>query len=205
MNRVHQVSIASERVEGRHIRGLQQVAHLDLLGLQIPELLPSEVVFQVAPPPLDRVQLRTVGREEHEAHVGWEGEPLGRMGPTVVHEQEVQAVGKSPGEGIHPELEGAGIQRGPLQKEAFPCDRRHGPIDVERLKDVLDRAHRLAAAGREPPSPDRQQAKAAFVLPEHAHRAGILRRDDALPLRSAGRLKCTNGVQVFWCDWAGAL
>lgn len=63
MNRFHHVSIASERLEGRHIIGLQHVAHLELLGLQSRALLPGEVVLQVAPHPLARVQLRTVGRK----------------------------------------------------------------------------------------------------------------------------------------------
>jgi hypothetical protein len=104
------------------------------------------------------------------------------MGSTVVQEQDVEAVRKRLSEGIHKELEDGGIQTGQLQQEAFTCARRHGPIDVEQLKNVLDRANRLGAAGREPPSPNRQQAKAAFVLAEHAHRRGILRWDDALQL-----------------------
>jgi hypothetical protein len=160
-------------LESRTIIGLQQVANIDLLGLQIHALLPGQVVFHVGPHPLDRVQLRTVGREEHEAHIRWEGKPLGRMGSTVVQEQDVEAVRKRLSEGIHKELEGGGIQRGQLQQEAFTGARRHGPIDVERLKNVLDRANRVDAAGREPPSPDRQQAEAAFVLAGHTHRGAF--------------------------------
>jgi hypothetical protein len=197
--------MASKRLDGRPIIDLQQVAHIDLSGLQIRELLPGQVVFHVAPHPLDRVQLRTVGREEHEAHIRWEGKPLGSMGSTVVQEQDVEAVRKRLSEGIHKELESGGLQRGQLQQEAFTGARRHGPIDVERLKNVLDHANRLDTAGREPLSPDRQQAKVAFVLAEHAHRAGILRSDDALQLLPTGRLKFTDCVRVFLCDWAAAL
>jgi hypothetical protein len=42
-----------------------------------------------------------------------------------------------------------------------------------------------------------QRATTTFVLAEYVHRAGILRRDDALDLILTGRLKFSNGVRIF--------
>jgi hypothetical protein len=65
-----------------------------LLHVQGGELEPRESVFKVAPDPLDRVQLGAVRRQEDQAHVGWEHEPLGRMCAAVVQHQEIEAVRK---------------------------------------------------------------------------------------------------------------
>lgn len=122
------------------------------------------------------------------------------MGPTVGQAQEVHAVGKRLSEGLHTELDSVGIRIGQLQKAAFTCERSHGPIDIERLKAGLDQANRLDAADCKPPSTDRQPTAAAFVLTDHAHRAGMLRRADALQRLPTGRLQGRAGVRVFWCD-----
>ena len=61
------------------------------------ELLPSEVIFQVAPDPLHGVPFRRVGRQAHQAHVGWDGAPLGGMRAAVVEEADVRAVSEGLG------------------------------------------------------------------------------------------------------------
>jgi hypothetical protein len=77
-------------------------------------------------------------------------------------------------------LETLGVEVGQFEEEALARRGGHGAIDGEPLEDMLDRADGLHAAGGEAPSTHRQQAQAAFVLAEHAHRAGILRRADTL-------------------------
>jgi hypothetical protein len=109
------------------------------------------------------------------------------------------------GERIDEELEGVGIQLRELQEEARPRRGLHGAIDVEPREDVLDRATGLHPTRGEAPPADRQQAEPAVVLTEHAHRPGVVRRNDACQPLLTSRLKFLNGVWVFLCDWAAVL
>jgi hypothetical protein len=109
------------------------------------------------------------------------------------------------GERINDELEGVSIQIRECQEEARPRRGRHGAIDVEPFEDMWDRANGLHPTTGEPPPADRQQAEAAVGLAEHAHRTGVVRRNDAFQPLLTGRLKVLAGVGVFWCDGAAAL
>jgi hypothetical protein len=60
----------------------------------------------------------------------------------------------------------------------------------------------LDAACAEVPAAHGQQAQPAFILTEHAHRAVMCWRDDALELLQTARLKLADGLRVFLCDWA---
>jgi hypothetical protein len=175
-----------------------------LLYIPIQELQPSHISFQVAPDPLDRVQLRTVGRSEHEAHVGWDGEPLGGRRATVIQKEEVQAVGEGRREGLDEELEALGVEIRQFEEQPRARGRGHGTIDVAPCKDGLHRADGLHPAGREAAATHRQQAKAAFVLAEHPHWVRIHGRDDLLQPLATGRLEFPERLRVFWCDWAAA-
>ena len=126
------------------------------------------------------------------------------MGAAVIEEQDVEAVGKCVGERIDEELQGVGIQIRELQEEARPRRGRHGAIDVEPLEAVVDRANGLHPASGEAPPADRQQAEPAFVLAEHAHRPGVVRRNDACQPLLTRRLTFLDGVWVFLGDWAAA-
>jgi hypothetical protein len=201
INCIYQVGVTGERWQRGSIVGPSQLADVVLLRVHTEELLPCEVVFQVTPHPLDRVQLWTVGWYEHEAHGRGEGEPLCGMRPPVVQEQEVPAVWDSFRQGVDEELAALGVAI--RQFEDAPLARRggHGAIDVEPLADLLHRADGLHAAGGEAPSADGQHAKTAVVLTDHADRAGIPRRDDPLQPRATGNLKLPEGVSVCWCGW----
>jgi hypothetical protein len=112
--------------------------------------------------------------------------------------------GERAAERVNKELKGVGVQIRELQKEAFACRGGHSPIDVEPLEDGSDPADRLNAACRQPPPAYGQQAKAAFVLAKHPHRAGVLGGNDTLQLLLAARLKLSDGVRVFLCGSAAA-
>jgi hypothetical protein len=86
MNGLHEIGIPGERLEGSRLIRLKERGQIVLLRLKSREVEPSERIFEVAPDSLHRVQLRTIRRQEHQAHVGWEGEVLGCMRPTVVQE-----------------------------------------------------------------------------------------------------------------------
>ena len=102
------------------------------------ELLPGEIVLQVAPEPLNRIQLRTVGGKPHAPDILRPTYPVGRVRTTIIHEQDVQTVGKGLGNGIHKELKGVGIQLRSFEKEALPRGRGHRAIDIKPFEQVLD-------------------------------------------------------------------
>jgi len=205
MNGLHEVRIARERLKGSHFIGPEEVAEVMLLGIEIGELLPGHVVLQVTPDPLNGVQCRAIGRQEHQAHVRWEDEPLGRVGPTVVQQEDIQAVGEGLREGIDEELEHLGVQIGQLQKEPVTRGGLYRAIDVEPLEDMLDGSNRLHATGGEAPPADGQEAEAAFVLAEDPYWTSIGRWDDLLEACSTGSLERWNGLRIFLCDWGAAL
>jgi hypothetical protein len=168
-------------------------------------LEPRERVFEVAPDPLNGVQLGTIGRQEDQAHVGREGEPLGCMRAAIVQQPEIQAVGEGRCEGVDEQLKALGVQIGQFQEEPFTGGGLHGAIDIEPLKDVLDGANGLDALGRETPAADGQEAEAAFVLAKDPDGMQIVRRDSLLEVCLAGRLEGWNRLRLFLCDWGAAL
>ncbi len=168
------------------------------------ELLPSPVIFQVAPQSLNRVQRRTIGGQPHAPDMLRPPKPLGGVCTTIIQQKAVQTGGKGLSQGIHKPLQGLGIQLWPCEEEGLPCGRGHRTIDIEPCEEVLECPNGLDPARREAAAAPRQQATTTFVLAEHAHRAGMLRRDDALELLLTSGLKCPNGLRVFGCDWGAA-
>lgn len=140
---------------------------MSLLRIQRREWAPSQRVFEIPPDPFNGAQLRAVGGQEHQAHVGREGKALSRMGPTIIQQQELQTVWERLREGIDEELAHLGVQIGQLQEEAFPHRRLDGPIDIEPLEDMLHAPDGRHAARREASSPDHEEAEATFVLAKH--------------------------------------
>ena len=205
MNRLNQVGVAREGLQRRRFIGPEERGYIVLLGLQRREVKPGERVFEVSPDPLNRVQLWAIGRQEHEAPVGREGEPLGGVGPAVVQEQEIQAVREDLGEGIQEELEALRVERRQLQEEPVARGRLHGAIDIQPLEDMLHRANRLHAARGEAPPADGQEAATAFVLAKDPDGSGVRRGDRPLEVFLTGGLECWDGLRLFWCDWGAVL
>jgi hypothetical protein len=109
MNGLREVRRARESLQGSRFIGPEKMAEVILMGIEIGEWLPGHLVLQVTPDPRNGVQFRAIGRQEHQAHVRREEEPLGRMGPTVVPQEEIQAVGEGLREGVDEELEHLGV------------------------------------------------------------------------------------------------
>jgi hypothetical protein len=205
MNSLHEVGVTRERLQGSRLIGLEEVAEVILLGIEIGELLPGHVVLQGTPDPLNGVQFRTIGGQEHQAHVRREMEPLGRMGPAVVQHEDIQTVREGLRKGVDEELEHLGVQVRQLQKEPVTRGGLHGAIDVEPLEKVLDRAYRLYPLGREAPPADGEEAEAAFVLTENPYRTSVRGWDGLLEVFSTGSLERGKGLRIFLCDWGAAL
>jgi hypothetical protein len=81
---------------------------------------------------------------------------LGGMRPTVVQEQQVQALGEGLRKGLDEELEALGVQIRQLQEKALARGRLDRTIDIEPLEDMLDRANGLYTTRGEAPAPDGQ-------------------------------------------------
>jgi len=176
-----------------------------LLGLEGRKLAPCERVFEVAPDPFNGVELRTIGWQEHESHIFRESQALGNMRPTVVEQEEMQAVRKGLRKALEEELEHVGVQIRQLEEEVLACGRLDGAIDIEPLEAVLDRPNRLYPAGGEPPPADGQEAEAAFVLAEDADGARIGGRNCLPQVARTTCLKGWDGIRVFLCGSAGPL
>lgn len=156
MNCLNQVGVAREGLQRSRLINPEEHGQIVLLGIQSRELEPGERVFEVSLDPLNRVQLWTIGRQEHEAHIRWEGEPLGCMRHTIVQLQEIQAVREGLGKGVDEELEVVRVRVRQCQEVALARRGRQGTIDVEPCEDVLDRANGLHATGGETASADCQ-------------------------------------------------
>ena len=143
-------------MKGSRLISLKERGNIVLLRLKRREVEPRQRIFEVAPNALHRVQLRTIRRQEHQAHVGWEGQGLGGMRPTVVQEQQIQALREGLRKGLDEELEALGVQIRQLQEKALARGRLDRAIDIEPLEDMLDRADGLDTTRGEAPAPDGQ-------------------------------------------------
>jgi hypothetical protein len=122
------------------------------------------------------------------------------MGPAVIQEQDIEAVGERLREGVDEELERVGVQIGQFQEKPVACGRGDGTVDGEPFESVLDQPHGLDPRGGQSAAAHGQEAHPTFILAEHAHWTSILRRDDLLQALPTARLKDRNGVRVFLCD-----
>jgi hypothetical protein len=202
MNGFDHVRVPCERLEGGGIVGLQQVTHRGRLRLKIGALPPSQLIRQVAPHPLNRVQLRTRGRPPDGGYILGPAHALGGMRAAVLQPEHSEAIRTGVGEGLHKDLAGLRMPRRSFEQAALPRSRGHRALDIEPFEDVLDRSHGLDPTGREAPSTPGESPHAAFIWTTHPHRAGMLGRDDTRQPRLTGGLQRLEGVRVFWGDWA---
>jgi hypothetical protein len=205
MNGLDHIGIAGQRLQPGRFIGPEEVGNGVWLGIQMRELKPGQRIFQVSPDPLNRVQFRAIGWQEHQAHVRGEGELLGRMGAAVVQQQEMQAVRERLCTQIDEDLEVRRIQIRPFQEEPLARGGLDRTIHLAPLEDVLYRPDRWYTARGEAPAADRQEAEAAFVLAEHPNWAGIVGWNGPLEVGGTARLEGGDGLRGFWCDWAGPL
>lgn len=190
MNGLDEISVARESLQCGRLIPPEESSDVVLLRLQIGKVQPRQGILEVAPDPFNGVELWAIRWQEHEVHVIGQGEPLGRMCPTIVQKEDIQAVSEGLSEGIEEELEHVRIEIRQFQEEARARRGFHGAIDVEPFEDVLDRANGLHPARGEAPPANGQEAKAAFVLTEYPNRAGVRGGNRLLELGLTGGLEC---------------
>ena len=132
----------------------------------------------------------------------WPPKPLGRVCAAVLAAQEVEAVGKRVGERVDTDVEGLGLELGPVQNAAFAGGWGHRPLDVEPRAGVVAQAHRLDATRGEPAAADREAATAALVLAKDADGALSVGGQNAPEALSARGPQGGHGLRVSWCDGA---
>ena len=94
---------------------------------------PGHRIFQVLPDALNRLEFWALRRSAHQAHVRRNGKRLGRMRPTVVQPQEIQARREGLREGLDEELAHLRIEIRQFQEEPVAGRRLHGARDVGPL------------------------------------------------------------------------
>ncbi len=127
-----------------------------LLGVYIRELLPGDLIFHVAPEPLDRIEFWAIGWQQHESDIVWDGQSFGGMRTAIVEDENVQAVRISLGEGVEEDLKVGTVAAREAEKKVVTRRWRDGTIHIEALKGVLHRANRLHASRRQAAAADRQ-------------------------------------------------
>jgi hypothetical protein len=176
-----------------------------LLRLPIGALEPCQGVFAVAPHACTGVELWAIRWQDHEGHVVRQGEPSGRLGPAMVHAQDMQTVSEGLGEGIAGELEPGRLEIRPFQEEALAGRRLHGAVDVEPCEDLRDGATRPHAPRGEAPPADGQEADPAFVWATDPDGAGVRGGKRPLELFLTGGLERGDGLRLLWCGSGAAL
>ena len=121
------------------------------LGLHL-----CQPIFEVAPQPLDRIQLRRIGRKEEQRHIRGQAECPGFMERAIVEQQQVEAGGISGRKMVEEEVKALRIQGGQFQKETLAGHGCHGPIQIQALKAIGRRYDRLDSARGDPMAHDRQ-------------------------------------------------
>jgi hypothetical protein len=117
--------------------------------------------------------------------------------PTVVQQEDVQAVRGRVRKGIDEQLAHVRIQRGERQEEVRARGRLDGALDVEPFEAMRQRSHGLHATGRQAPTADGQEAEAAVVLAEDPARASVRRGAQRLESGRTGGLACRKGRRGF--------
>lgn len=106
---------------------------------------------------------------------------------SVVHEQDVDAVGIGPGELVEDDLHGCGVQLRQDEPEGVTAVRVDAPVQPTAPALVLGHSNRLHAPSGDPPATNRSQVPAARVVSKQAYRFGIALRENRFqPLGGLG-------------------
>jgi hypothetical protein len=203
MNGLDERRVARERLPCGGLIPPEERSDVVLWRLQRGKVAPRQIILEVASTPFNGVELGAIRWQAHEVSVVRQGEPLGGMGPTMVHEEAMQAVSEGLGEGSAAALEQVGMERRQFPEEARARGGCHGAIDGAPVEDVWHRANGLHPTRGEAPPADGQEAKAAVVVTAHPNRVGVRGGNRLLELGLTGGLECGDGLRMLLCDGAG--
>jgi hypothetical protein len=111
MNGLDEVRIARESLPGGRLIPSEERGEVVLWRLQIGQVEPGQTSLDVAPDPCTGAEFWAIRWQAHQVPVVRQGEPLGRLGPTMVQQEAVEAVSEGLGEGIEEELEPGRMER----------------------------------------------------------------------------------------------
>jgi hypothetical protein len=205
MDSLHERRIACAGLKGGRFIAPQEGGQIILWGLEGGALPPGPVVLQVAPDPRDRVQLGAIWGQEEQTHILRAGKLGGGVRPTMVHHEDLEAVGERVREGVDAELAHLGVQIGPRAEAPVTRRRLHGAIDIAPREDLLDRSNRRHPTCGEASAAAREEAEAAFIWAAHAYRTGMRGGEDGLQAFPTRRLERGTRLRGVLCDWGGPL
>jgi hypothetical protein len=133
----------------------------------------------------------------------WEGKLGGGMRPTVVQQENDQAIRKGLREGIDEKLAHLGVQIRPLQAEPSARHCLHGAIPIALLEDMRHWPDGLHATRGEASAANRQQVETTLVLTAHPDWTGSVGWNGLRQAVSTARLEGGNRLRVLLCDWGG--
>jgi hypothetical protein len=181
---------------------LQEVVERILLGIKIGALLPGQRVLQVAPDPLDRMQLRAIGRPEDQAYVLWKRARQGLLRATVIPQEDMQTLREGLGQGIEAAWAHVCIEVGPCKEAVVTRGGFDRTIDLEPREDMLYAPDGLDTARREAPAADGQPPKTALVLAQDPDGVPVRWGNHLLEGLMTGALEGRNRLRLFVCDGA---
>ena len=176
--------IVSRRLNGGNERwiGLQRGAAVQLEGVQLVEIGGTAIEQRRGgggAPALGGLQLRRVGRQRRQMHVGWDAEPRAQAPPRWVHDQHELLVRtrscllRQGGQRAGDHLDVAGGAQMPLRA---PRGRRRLATPIPPARARMNRDHRPLSFGRPAAAQDGLEPAAMLIAGPHRHRRSRMRR-----------------------------
>ncbi len=188
--------------------GIVGMHELDDAGLQIgkrSEASPGQLLLQILPHPLDRINLRRVRWLEQQDDILRNTQPLGRMTPRVIEQQHVERVRPRPRKLIEQAVDVVLIELGQAEQAAVTTSGRDGAIQGDVLAAVVGAANRLHAARRTTPPSDGLYPEATRSAGPDCDGAGRVRWHDRLEVLGSVATEGRHAFRVFLCDWVAGL
>ena len=101
------------------------------LGLEL-----REPILEIAPQPLDGIQLRRIRGKEQEGHIFGQAERLGFVKGAIIEQEEMETDGVGGSEVVEEEVKALGVEGGQFQKEALARQGFDRPVEVEALEAI---------------------------------------------------------------------
>ena len=131
---------------------------------------PGQVGFHGFPQPLERSELRALGRQEQADDIGRDQQRLGLMATAILPHQQIQGVLRGLSQLMQEEVKVDGIQVRSLQETAVPGAGFDGAIQRNVLALVRYWPDRRYPAHGQASTVSWKPAKAAFILAKNADR-----------------------------------
>ena len=181
---------------------LDEAHHLRLEGGERLKAAPTQLIFEITPDALGRIDFGTVRRLEDQHDICWDTECLCAMAATIVHENQIQGVGTGGGQFVQERLHIVRMHPRNAEEKAITIGRCHGAIQPEVVEAVLESANRLGSTQGDAPPTDRMQPKPTLITDPQLHGPLVFGRNRGLDALRERVTKGGYGGGVFF-SWLG--